>query len=214
AFMPDPILNQLVESTSDRTIPPRFPTPTVVFVNLLGLPEAVDMAPANSINRIVKTFSHTFARINAAVEARGVVLKKVTYHLTGSDMMIMFGAPVAHSDDPQRAAACALAIREIVSTIEPLVVNDHTIEVECQIGMSHGPTFSAEIGEPRGRREFNILGDTVNTSARLMSKAVGSRILVSDWLYPFIKDDFQLDSLGSMPLKGKKRRVKLYALEG
>ncbi|NDJ36880.1 MAG: adenylate/guanylate cyclase domain-containing protein, partial [Chloroflexi bacterium] len=82
AFLPAPILNQLVESTSDRTIPPRFPTPTVVFVNLLGLPEAVDMAPANSINRIVKTFSHTFARINAAVEARGGVLKKVTYHLT------------------------------------------------------------------------------------------------------------------------------------
>jgi class 3 adenylate cyclase len=214
AFVPRPVLNLLVESAAQREIEPSFPMPTVMFVNLIGLPESVDEATEEEVNRIVQSFSEVFSMINAAVEHYGGVLKKVTYHLSGSDMMIIFGSPVAHSDDPTRAAAAALRIKNVIESVDAPTVRGKKIELSCQIGMSYGPVFAAEIGEPRGRREFNILGDTVNTAARLMGKAIGGRILVSEWLYPFIKDDFELDSLGSMPLKGKSRRVKLYSLIG
>jgi adenylate cyclase len=80
--------------------------------------------------------------------------------------------------------------------------------------MARGPVFAAEIGEPRGRREFNILGDTVNTAARLMGKAVGNRILMTEAVYEAISDRFDCESLGSMPLKGKSKRLPIFALDG
>lgn len=213
AFIPDPILNLLVENAAKRKISPIFPSPTVLFVNVIGLPESVDIANKEEESLIVNSFSKLVAMINAEVEARGGVLKKVTYHLAGSDMMIMFGVPSSHTDDPVRAASAALAIREIIENTPPLVIGGKTeMPVTCQLGMARGPVFAAEIGEPRGRREYNILGDTVNTAARLMGKALGNRILMTEVVYEEISPAFKCDSLGSMPLKGKSKRMPIYAL--
>ena len=214
AFIPDPVLSVLIETAARRQIPPDFPRPTVIFVNLLGLPEAVDEATPQEIDALVDSFSKIFALINAVVDVRGGLLKKVTYHLAGSDMMILFGAPTAHTDDPARAADAALAIREIVLNTEAPAVSGRTVEIECQIGMNIGPVFAAEIGEPRGRREFNVLGDPVNTAARLMGRALGNRVLLTEALYNEVADRFRCESLGSMPLKGKSTRLRVYALEG
>ncbi len=212
SFIPDPILNLLVENAARREIPPDFPKVTVVFVNLIGLPESVEESSAEEEPGIVSSFSRVFARINAAVEARGGVLKKVTYHLAGSDIMLYFGAPNAHTNDTARAASAALDIRDIIANLDPPTVSGKQVTVSCQIGMTHGPAFAAEIGEPRGRREFNLLGDTVNTAARLMGRALGNRILISDAVRQEISHLFKCQSIGSMPLKGKKDRMPIFAL--
>jgi class 3 adenylate cyclase len=214
AFIPNSILRVLIENAARREIPPDFPVPTIMFVNLLGLPEAIEHARPEEIPSIITTFSKIFARTNAAVEAKGGVLKKVTYHLAGSDMLIMFGVPTAYSDDPMRAAEAALEIRKIILETEPPALEETVINIGCQVGMAFGPVFSAEIGEPRGRREFNVLGDTVNTAARLMGKAIGNRILMTESMQEQIKGKMNCESLGSMPLKGKAGRLKIYSLEG
>ena len=213
AYIPDPILNVLIENAARREIPPDFVYPTVLFVNLIGLPESVDHALPEEEPGIVASFSQVFAMINAAVEARGGVLKKITYHLAGSDIMIFFGVPTAHTDDAVRAADAAMAIRDIITSLDPPVVGGKKVEVSCQIGLSSGPCFAAEIGEPRGRREFNVLGDTVNTAARLMGRAIGNRIMITEWVQEVIKDQFKCDNLGTMTLKGKEKRIPIFAID-
>jgi class 3 adenylate cyclase len=163
---------------------------------------------------IVASFSRLLTLMNAAVEARGGVLKKVTYHLAGSDVMIFFGTPNAHTDDPLRAADAALAIREVFDTIEGPVINGQPINLCCQIGIARGPTFSGEIGEPRGRREFNVLGDTVNTAARLMGRAETGQILITQAVYQEISQRYKCESLGAVSLKGKAAPIPLFALTG
>jgi adenylate cyclase len=213
SFIPQPILGLLVESAAAREIPPDFPEPTVVFVNFIGLPELVDQVPEDQQILVVNSFSRAFAQINAAVEALGGVLKKVTYHLSGSDMVIYFGVPTAHTDDPSRATRAALAIRDIVKALNPLTVGTLEPEISCQIGISMGPAFSAEIGEKRGHREFNLLGDTVNTTARIMNYAGKNQILLSGRVYEKIKSQFECDSLGEVYLKGKSSPVLIYELK-
>jgi class 3 adenylate cyclase len=208
------VLNIIVEGAARRQIPPTFPEPTVMFVNLIGLAETADHALSGEENALVSAFSHIFALINAAVEARGGVLKNVTYHLTGSDILIYFGAPNAHTDDPIRAADAALAIRDILTGFPSPVIGGTRTAISCQIGMARGPVFAAEIGEPRGRREFNILGDTVNTAARVMSRATGNRILMTAEVYQEIAGRFMCESLGTMSFKGKSAPVPIYALTG
>lgn len=209
AYLPMPILNLLVESVAERRIPPDFMQATVLFVNLIGLAETVDNLPPGSESALIDRFSHIFALINAAVEGRGGVLKKVAYHLVGSDMMIYFGPPSGHSDDPQRAAAAALDIRRLIAQNS---IPDRPLT--CKIGMACGTAFAAEIGEPRGRREFNVLSDTVNTAARLMSKAEHGQILLTGTLYERIGRQFACEPLGELALKGKSRPLPIFALQG
>lgn len=215
SFLPNPILRLLVDSTARREIPPDFPRPTVLFVNLIGLAEAVDnVNDGEEIDRLVASFSRILTLVNAAVETRGGVLKKVTYHLAGSDMMIFFGTPNAHTDDAVRAADAALAIRDIISQTPELEISGAPVKIACQMGIARGPAFSGEIGEPRGRREFNVLGDTVNTAARLMGRAAEGQILITQTVFQEISARYSCDALGAVSLKGKSAPIPLFALLG
>lgn len=211
-YLPRVILTVLVEGASRRKIEPEFPDLTVLFVNLMGLSASVDRAAAGEEGAIIACFSRVFALINGAVEARGGVLKNATYDRTGSNILIYFGAPDAHADDPQRAAAAALAIREIVEQQPALTIGGETLRLACQIGLTRGPAFAAEIGETRGRREFNVLGDTVNTAARMMARAEENQILISEVVYAAVKGRFACQDLGHMPLKGKAAPVAIFGL--
>jgi class 3 adenylate cyclase len=212
SYLPMPILNLLVESAARRQIQPTFPELTALFINLIGLPEAVDRAQPDEETIIVSAFSRAFALINAAVEARGGVLKNVTYHLAGSDMLIYFGVPNAHTDDSIRAAHVALAVREIVNTLTPPTIGGQEVAFSFQIGLARGPVFAAEIGEPRGRREFNILGDAVNVAARLMGRAGKNQILMTEAVCREVCHRFNCEDLGVIPLKGKAAPLPVCAL--
>ena len=214
SYIPKPILTLLVENADLRRIPPDFPKPTVMFVNLIGLAELVDKATPAEAARLVLGCSRVFALIDAVVSAKGGVLQKVTAHLEGSDMLIYFGVPDVHTDDACRAATSAIAIREIIAGLAPLIIGSEEVKISCQIGLSLGPVFAAEVGESRGRREFNVLGDTVNTAARLMTKAGENQILMTEMVFESIAPQFICEALGAVSLKGKSALTPIFALHG
>ncbi|MEJ5241162.1 MAG: adenylate/guanylate cyclase domain-containing protein [Anaerolineales bacterium] len=214
AFLPSAVLDLLVENAAQRQLVPDFPEPVILFVNFIGLPELVDIALPGEETKIIHSFSRAFALINAAVEANGGMLKKITYHLSGSDIVIYFGVPTAHTDDALRAARAALEIRRIIGQLKAPTVGGREVEVYCQIGISRGSAFVAEIGEPRGRREFNVLGDTVNTTARIMNHAGRNQILINERLAQEISSQFHIQDAGLFSAKGKERPLHIYELTG
>jgi adenylate cyclase len=211
-YLPRSVLQLVVENAAHRKIPPAFPTVAVAFVNLIGLPESVDVALPEEIEALVACFSRAFALINGAVELRGGILQKVTYHSIGSEMLIHFGVLNPDPGDPVRAAEAVLAIGQLIETIPPPRVKGQPIQLTYRIGLTYGPVFAAEIGEPRGRREFNILGDTVNTAARLMGKAGPNEILINQPMQRQIAPFFVTRALGAIALKGKSDPQPAYAL--
>ncbi|MDP1547710.1 MAG: adenylate/guanylate cyclase domain-containing protein, partial [Anaerolineales bacterium] len=214
SFIPAPVISLLVESAADRKIPADFPQPTIMFVNFIGLPEAADRALPGEERKLALSFSRTFSLINAAVESRGGVLKKVTYHLSGSDIVIYFGVPTAHTNDEMRTASAAVAIREIIIALsqKPPTIGNIQPDIYCQIGIHTGPTFVAEVGDPRGRREYNVLGDTVNTTARLMNRAQRNQIIISEGVQQKIELKYECNPLGEAALKGKSKPMPLFEL--
>jgi class 3 adenylate cyclase len=96
---------------------------------------------------------------------------------------------------------------------EPPVIGGIKPEVHCLIGIHSGPTFVAEVGDPRGRREYNVLGDTVNATARLMSSAERNQIVISEPIQQAIAEKYECKSLGEKSLKGKSMPMRLYELE-
>jgi class 3 adenylate cyclase len=218
SFLPATFLRLLIEQAAlDRQsiqLAPAFPLATILFVNLIGLPEAVDKATEAELPPIINTFAQLLARINAAVESRSGVLKKVTYHLSGSDIVIYFGVPHTHSDDARRAAQVALAIRQIVADQPPPA----GLHLTCHMGLVQGLTFAGEIGKAQGRREFNVLGPPVNLAARLMDRAgqdgQAGQIYLNDALYGAIQAHFRCTPLGEMQFKGTMAPTTVYALQG
>jgi adenylate cyclase len=212
SYLPQSVLQLLVNTAAKRRIPPAFPTIAVAFVNLVGIPEAVDRALPEEVEQLVSCFSKAFALINGVVEYRGGILQKVTYHSIGSEMLIHFGVLNPDPSDPFRAAQSLLEIQALVARLEPPTVQSQKIALTCRIGLTYGPVFAAEVGEPRGRREFNILGDTVNTAARLMGKAAENQILINQRVQDAISSDYDSQQLGTLPLKGKASPEPIFAL--
>jgi class 3 adenylate cyclase len=212
SFLPLPILNLVVQSASHRVIPPDFPIASVMFVNLVGLAEAVDECIPGEEERAVLIYSRLIALINAAVEEHGGILKKLTYHVIGSNLLICFSVPDTFADNPVHAAEAALAIRKIIQLLEPPELGGRRSALSVQIGLARGLIFAGEVGEPHGRREFNILGDPVNTAARLMDIAAPNQILVSEEIYQAIASKIDCLAMGNTFLKGKHALIPVFAV--
>ena len=90
----------------------------------------------------------------------------------GDALMAVFGAPVAHEDDSERAVRAALEIQRRAAE-EAQVFGG----LRVSIGVNTGEVIFAPVG-PRGRREFTVMGDAVNTAARLQAAAAPGAVLV------------------------------------
>jgi class 3 adenylate cyclase len=129
-------------------------------------------------------------------------------------MLLYFGALGSHPTDRVRAAETALAVRQIVAQVPAPTVDGQMISISCRIGIAQGAVFAGEIGEPRGRREFNLLGDPVNTAARLMSRAAPNQILLSEDVQQAIAPHFHCQAIGNLTLKGKAAAMAVFELVG
>ncbi len=123
----------------------------------------------------------------------------------GSYAYINFGALNSHEDDPRRSVKAALDLKKEVEELG--------LQVPLQIGISQGVMRVGLLGG-RTRREYSALGDDVNLAARLMSSAAPGEILISGRLRKALVDDFMVEARPSMPVKGKKELVHVFAVLG
>lgn len=212
SFLPSRILNLLVENAAKRGIPPDFPEATLMFVNLLGIPENLDDAPNEDQAFVISEFSRIISLINAEIEAQGGVMKKVTYHHAGPDIMAFFGVPEAHTNDTLRAVRAAREVMNILRLNSEIKFGEETLQLTCHIGVTTGRVFAGEIGERQGRREFNVMGNTVNTAARLMDYAGPGQIIASEAVYELVKELYETETLQNVALKGRSNMFTLYEI--
>jgi class 3 adenylate cyclase/tetratricopeptide (TPR) repeat protein len=111
----------------------------------------------------VERLSASFDEACEAAERHGGAIHKVDGGARGPRLLAAFGLP-SHEDDDRRALAFALELRDRLSAVGP------------RIGMESGPVFAGEVGSPL-KREFTIMGDTVNVAARLTQVASQGQIL-------------------------------------
>jgi class 3 adenylate cyclase/tetratricopeptide (TPR) repeat protein len=120
----------------------------------------------------------------------------------GAYLYAVFGTPFAHEDDAARACAAALELQKLPET---------TAARHIQIGITNGRLRSGTYGH-EARRTFVCLGDAVNLSARLMSKAGWGEIYVSELVRRLAGAGFEWTRLEPLQLKGKASPVAAYSL--
>jgi adenylate cyclase len=124
----------------------------------------------------------------------------------GDGLLGVFGAPDRLPDHADRAVAAALQIAEVVEEA-------YEGELRVGIGINSGTVVSGTLGGG-GRVEFTVIGDTVNTAARVeeATRETGDPILVTEATCRLLRHDHGgFDERRDVPLKGKTERVRLYA---
>jgi class 3 adenylate cyclase/tetratricopeptide (TPR) repeat protein len=140
---------------------------TVLFAELLGFRRTTGDLDAEDLRRVLEPFHARVARI---VANHGGTLDKVM----GAVALAVFGAPVAHEDDPERGIRSALKIRDAVGELDEA---DPHLSLSVRIGVNTGmavvaaPGTGPQIGEA-------VTGDVVNTASRLQTAAGPGEILV------------------------------------
>lgn len=162
---------------------------TVVFVNLPGFNSRTPLAEAQEVMTALQQSIYHFEGS----------LNKLSVDDKGVSLLAGFGLPpVAHEDDPARAVGAALALTE--------KMND--LGWACSIGIATGRVFCGAYGN-EDRREYTMIGDTVNTSARLMQSAQQG-ILTDQNTHAASALTFEFETLEPVRMKGKTEPVACF----
>jgi adenylate cyclase len=127
----------------------------------------------------------------------------------GDGIMAFWGAPKAHSDDPTRAVLCALEQMEVLAMFNRQRMGEGFPELQIGIGIHTGPLVSGYVGSSKSL-SYTVIGDTVNTSARLCGIAESGQIIVSEQTVNQIGSKFVLEKLPDAHLKGKQKPFPIF----
>jgi adenylate cyclase len=128
-------------------------------------------------------------------------------------VMAVFGAPVAHEDDPQRALDAALDMLERAAGLAERWAARLGQRVTLHIGVHSGPVVAGSLGAAAGAA-YAVTGDTVNTTARLLAAAAPGTVLVSDATYALTRHRFSFEPGGELTLRGKSEALVVHRLVG
>ncbi len=118
----------------------------------------------------------------------------------GSVLLVLFGAPpFFHEDDEVRAIACTLSLCKVATR--------HNLK--AHVGLVAGSVFAGPLGAPQ-RREYTVIGDTVNLAARLMQKAGDGQVYLDETVYNRAARFFEYNDLGQTQIKGKTESRHIY----
>ncbi|HEY3011538.1 MAG TPA: adenylate/guanylate cyclase domain-containing protein [Gemmatimonadales bacterium] len=178
---------------------------TVLFSDIRGF---TSMAESMGPDAIAQLLTEYFSEMVEIIFEHGGTLDK----FVGDAIMALWGAPIAHADDADRALRAAVAMQRGVSRLNERWVLAGRPEIGVGIGINYGEVFAGNIGSHR-RLEYTVIGDAVNVANRLCSEAGPGEILVSEALCQVVKDHADYEYLPAMALRGRTRSVQVYRLK-
>src|SRR5215207_1911989 len=174
---------------------------TVLFCDLVDFTARSDRADPEDVGALLRPYH---ARQRAEIERLGGTLDK----FIGDGIMAVFGAPVAHEDDPERAVRCAL---RMLAAIEELNQDHPSFDLAVRIGIISGEAL-VRLGP--GQQTEGVVGDVVNTASRLQGVAPAGGVVVGETTYRATSRAFDYRELGPVQVKGKADPVPVWRLEG
>jgi class 3 adenylate cyclase len=167
---------------------------TVFFGDLSGFTKMSERMDPEDVRSLIDRAMSSLGRIVERYEGR-------VERVTGDEIMVVFGAPLAHEDDPERAVRTALEIQRFA--------REHSSEfggLAMRIGVNSGEMMFAPVG-PEGARQHTVMGDAVNTAARLQTAAPLGGVLVGVATYEATKHAIRYEEVAPIQAKGKQEPV-------
>jgi class 3 adenylate cyclase/tetratricopeptide (TPR) repeat protein len=167
---------------------------TVLFADLVGFTSRAEQMDPEDVRALLAPYHQ---RLRNELERFGGTVEK----FIGDAVVALFGAPVAHEDDPERAVRAALAIRDWVREDEA--------DLQLRIAVNTGEALIALGARPEAG-EGMASGDVVNTTARLQSAAPVNGVLVGETTWRATRDRIEYSEHEPVSAKGKADPIKVW----
>ena len=175
---------------------------TVLFADIRGF---TSISESSEPQLVVEALNEYFERMVEIVFRYEGTLDK----FIGDEMMVLFGAPVAHHDDPVRAVRAAIEMQKAMAGLNEQHLAHGLPPFGIGIGINTGEVVAGYIGSSQAM-EYTVIGDPVNTGSRLCSIAKPAQILISEGTRERLGDRFEAKALPEVQVKGKARPIRVY----
>ena len=173
---------------------------TVVFLDICGFTRISESTQADTVVKMINSYFDVMVKEIMAVD--GYIDKFI-----GDAIMAVFRGDY-HLD---RAIESSLAVRNKINSIPAIQGENEQFKPQVSIGINSGEMISGNIGsESLKRLDYTVIGDTVNTAARLQDAAKENQILINETCYEQVKESFKINKLESIHLKNKTDPVIIY----
>src|SRR5215211_7954803 len=203
SFVAGQVAERLVETGG--VLPEERRLITALFADVSGFTTLADKLDPEQLLEVIDPLISALSSIVGRYE--GYVEK-----FAGDALLALFGAPVSHEDDAQRALHVALDMHREIERIRGELGPD-AAELTLHVGVNSGHGIARVLGS-EARMDYAVLGDSVILAQRLESAAPRGETYVSELTYRFAHDDFEFEPVGELTLKGKLEPVQAWKLLG
>lgn len=174
-------------------------TATVLFADLSGYTAIAEDLDPESVKRLLERI---LTRLGEEVAKYGGYVDK----FIGDNVMAIFGAPVAHGDDAERAVHAGLGMQAAMGEVNEALAQQHGVTFALCVGVNTGEVLAGHVGDG-----YTVIGDSVNVAARLQAAARPGTVTVGERTYRATRDAIEYRSLEQpLELKGKAQPVRAW----
>ena len=175
---------------------------TVVFCDLVESTKLSSQLDPEDYRDVVRAYQRVCAEVITRYEGH-------VAQLLGDGLLVYFGYPQAHEDDPQRAVRAGLGMLAAMEDLNTHLQREKGIQIGIRLGIHTGLVVVGQMGE-QGRQEQLALGEVPNIASRIEGLAAPNTIAVSEATYHLIQGYFECQDLGAQTLRGVAEPVHVY----
>ena len=178
---------------------------SVLFADLCGF---TSMAEGMKPGEVAQVLNGAFEQLTQAVFVHDGTLDKYM----GDAVMAVFGAPLPQADHAERAVLSALLMRQFLDEFNR--THSYRRPLRMRVGINSGTAVAGDIGSPT-RKDYTVVGDSVNVASRLESDvAQPGQIVIGPETHKLVKHLFKCETLSEIRLKGRRRAMRPYLVKG
>jgi adenylate cyclase len=203
------VVNQLVKNAgAELQMGGNRQVITVMFSDIRGFTTLSEQLAPEQVVELLNEYFQTMTEVIFKYD--GTVDKFI-----GDAIMAIFGAPVAHPDDPIRAVMAALDMKAALAQLREKWTAEGKRVFEIGVGVNTGEAIVGNMGSHQAMG-YTAIGDTVNLASRLESKnkELGTSILISESTYAAVRDKVQVKEHTDVTVKGKAKAMSAYEVLG
>ena len=201
-YVPEAVAQQLVdEGRVEQAAEGERLDVSLFFCDLRGFTAMSAALTPQQVRAMLNEFYDALTDIT--LEMSGTVLKFV-----GDEVFAVFGAPLPVENHPQVALECALEIQRIAPVLTQKLADMGIPPAHFGIGMNSGEVVAAHVGGGK-RRQYDIVGDTVNIGSRMCGQAGKGDIVMPIAMYRLLSDPPPAESMGFVALKNVEEPMEL-----
>ncbi len=201
-YLSSKVVDEILESPHGRKIGGTRKTITVLMSDLRGF---TSLSETRDPGEMVDLLNLYLERMSKIIHKYDGIIDEII----GDALLVIFGAPENHGNDPERAIACGIEMQNELGNLNIEIEDQGYPALEMGIGINTGSVIVGNIGSDV-RMKYGIVGTAVNTAARIESNSVGGQVLIGESTHKFVEDKIKSELPQNVMMKGMKQPLVFY----